>query len=195
MLLIGSTVYLVNQLFFKRTGESKYNNRENGSRDGCSGTCRRLPSMTSLSSMLAHTSGTHCMRYLISTNLRRTIRYRLLHKLFLTTSWSSSQLQATGSAASARFVDLRNIRIAPTTRITSLLRPPGQGNDAVIGFFLMYAGPTDVNGNPLNAFPAGCGFEALIAGLAAYRPPPQLFRGLPWRPTDPRRQGRAWLLD
>lgn len=52
---------------------------------------------------------------------------------------------------------------------------PWQGADALVGFFLMYLGPSDRDRNPTNLFPAGWGIFALIAGLTGYRPPPAAY--------------------
>jgi hypothetical protein len=56
-----------------------------------------------------------------------------------------------------------------------LVAPKIEGDDSVVGFFLMYAGPTDIDGNPTDKFPAGWGMQAVMAGLAAYRPPPAAY--------------------
>jgi hypothetical protein len=177
MLLIGSTMYLMNQLFWdrNRTGNKKYNNGENG-----------------LTKWLLSYMQTIAKHDFMEFNARPYQRYSL-HALFNLHEFArdieirtAAQILLDYTMVKFAISSNRQRRINPFRRLkentnradnphNELLAPQRKGDDAVIGFFLMYTGPTDINGNPTNQFSAGWGMPALIAGLAAYRPPPAAY--------------------
>lgn len=176
MLMISSAIYLFNQLFFDRTREDKYNNnRENG-----------------LTKWLLGHLQTIAKHDFLEFNARPYQRYSL-HALFNLHEFArdpairtAAQILLDYSMVKFAVSSNRQRRIGPFRRLkensnradnphNELLAAAGQGDDAVIGFSLMYFGPTDVDGNPMDRFPAGWGQEAVIAGLASYRPPPAAY--------------------
>ena len=175
MLLIGSTVYLVNQLWWDRTGDEKYNNnKENG--------------VTKWLLRYMHTIAKHDF---LEFNARPYQRYSLhallnLHEFARDKSIrDAAQILLDYTMVKFAVSSNRQRRICPFRRLkentnsptihNDLLAAGVKGNDAVVAFFLMYAGPTDPNGKPTNRFPTVRGAEALIAGLATYRPPPAAY--------------------
>jgi len=175
MLLIGSTMYLMNQLFLDRTGQKRYNNRDNG-----------------LTKWLLRYMQTIAKHDFLEFNARPYQRYSLhallnLHEFARDASIrTAAQILLDYSMVKFAISSNRLRRINPFRRLkentnradnphNELLAPKGQGDDSVIGFFQMYAGPTDINGNPTDRFPAGWGMQAVIAGLADYRPPPAAY--------------------
>jgi hypothetical protein len=78
----------------------------------------------------------------------------------------------------------RQRRICPFCRLKKNINSPDShdeffreniGGDQVTAFFHMYAGPTDRDGTPLKWYPDGLTDNAVIGGLAAYRPPPAAY--------------------
>src|SRR6202042_3701682 len=75
-------------------------------------------------------------------------------------------------------------RVPPFRRLKEHVNhpPPSEGNeliggnvDQVANLFLTYAGPTGRKGDPLESFLTGWAFNGVIAGPAAYRPPPAAY--------------------
>jgi hypothetical protein len=176
MLMIGSTIYLLNQLFFDRTREDRYhNNRENGPTNW----------------LLGHLQ-TIAKHDFLEFNARPYQRYSL-HALYNLHEFARDPAIRTAAQILLDYTMVkfavssnRQRRVDPFRRLkqysnradnphNELLAAQGEGDDAVIGFSLTYFGPTDIDGKPLNRFPAGWGFEAVIAGLASYRPPPAAY--------------------
>jgi Photosynthesis system II assembly factor YCF48 len=174
MLLISSTVYLVNQLFWDRTSNEKYHNGKNG--------------LTKWLLRYMHTIAKHDF---LEFNARPYTRYSLhallnLHEFARDKSIrDAAQILLDYTMVKFAVSSNRQRRICPFRRLkvetnrpdkhNDLLASGVAGNDAVVAFFLMYAGPTDPNGNPINRFPWVRGEEALMAGLAAYRPAPAAY--------------------
>jgi photosystem II stability/assembly factor-like uncharacterized protein len=170
LLLISSTVYLVNQLFLDRTSNEKYHNGKNG--------------LTKWLLRFMHTIAKHDF---LEFNARPYTRYSLhallnLHEFAQDKSiQDAAQILLDYTMVKFAVSSNRQRRICPFRRLkensnrpdshNDLLAEGVTGNDAVVGFFLMYAGPTEPNGDPNNRFPNGLWQEALIAGLPAYRPP------------------------
>jgi hypothetical protein len=175
MLMISSTVYLVNQLFFELTGEMKYNNHKNGPTGWLLGHMQTIAKHDFLE-FNARPYQRYSLHALLNLhefaldNEIRTAAQILLDYIMVKFAVSSSRLR--------RICPFRRLK-QNTNRADNpqneLLAAKGEGDDSVIGFFLMYAGPTDIDGKPTNQFPAGWGMQALIAGLAAYRPPPAAY--------------------
>jgi hypothetical protein len=177
LLMINSSKYLFNQLFFDKTGDQKYNNNnpENGMARWLLG--------------YMHTIAKHDFLEFNSRSYQRLSLHALfnLHEFARDKSIrDAAQILldytmvkfAISSSRQRRICPFRRMKEntnRPDNRHNELLEPKVEGDDAVIGFFLMYAGSTDVNGNPTNRFSAGWAFNALIAGLATYRPPPSAY--------------------
>ncbi|MDX2100182.1 MAG: hypothetical protein SFW36_20590 [Leptolyngbyaceae cyanobacterium bins.59] len=169
-------MYLVNQLFWDRTGDEKYNNnKENG-----------------LTKWLLRYMQTIAKHDFLEFNARPYQRYSLhallnLHEFARDKSIrDAAQILLDYTMVKFAVSSNRQRRIGPFRRLkqntnradnphNELLLAKGEGDDSVIGFFLMYAGPTDLEGNPTNRFPTGWGMQAVLAGLATYRPPPSAY--------------------
>jgi hypothetical protein len=175
MLMINSTRYLANQLFFDRFGDKKYNNRKNG--------------LMKWMLNYLHTIAKHDFLEFNSRPYQRLS----LHVLFNLHEFAGDPEIRTAAQilldySMVKFAISSNWlrRLGPFRRLkqysnradnphNELVAPKVEGDDSVIGFFLMYAGPTDIDGNPTDKFPDGWGMQAVIAGLAAYRPPPAAY--------------------
>ncbi|MGE4043592.1 MAG: sialidase family protein [Acetobacteraceae bacterium] len=175
MLLIASSIYLANQLLFDKTRERKYNNSTNG-----------------LGKWLLNYMHVIASHDFLEFNARPYQRYSL-HALLNLHEFAREDTVRVAAQIVLDYIMVKfavssnwQRRICPFRRLkehvnrpdnahNELLLAPGQGNDAVAGFFRMYAGPLDVSGTPLDKFPASWGFEAVIGGLAAYRPPPAAY--------------------
>ncbi len=169
LLMITSTRYLVNQLFSDRTGDQKYNNRKND--------------LTNWLLGYMHTIAKHDFLEFNSRPYQRLSLHALLnlHEFARDDSIrTAAQILLDYTMVKFAVSSNRQRRISPFRRLKENTNRPGklnellregQGGDPLTGFFLMYAGPTDTDGNPTNRFPKSWGFNAVIAGLAAYRPP------------------------
>jgi tetratricopeptide (TPR) repeat protein len=175
VLMIFSIQYLANQLLFDQTGDREYNNNTNGL------TKILLDLMHAISkhdflefnSRPYHRLSIHAILNLYEfarDDSIRTAAQILLDYTMVKFAVSSNRLRRI-----CPFRRLKEYTNLPNNRHNELLAPQGEGNDALIGFFLMYAGPTDINGAPTNQFLDGWTQEALIAGLGAYRPPPAAY--------------------
>jgi hypothetical protein len=175
MLMINSTRYLVNQLLFDRFRDKEFNNRQNG-----------------LMKWLLNYLHTIAKHDFLEFNSRPYQRLSL-HVLFNLHEFARDVEIRTGaqilldySMVKFAISSNRQRRINPFRRLkqytnradnrhNELLLPKREGDDSVTGFFLTYTGPSDIDGNPTNTFPAGWGMQAVMAGLAAYRPPPAAY--------------------
>lgn len=174
LLMINSTKYLVNQLLFDRTGEKTYDNSgEKG--NGLANWLLHYMHTIAKHDFLEFNSrpyqrlSLHALLNLYEFGRDKSIRTAariLLDYTMMKFAVSSNRLRRINP-----FRRLKEFVNLPTNEHNHLLEPQSQGKDALIGFFLMYTGPTDINGNPTENFPARWGIEALIAGLATYRPP------------------------
>ncbi|QQE89513.1 hypothetical protein [Azotobacter chroococcum] len=175
MLLISSTVYLVNQLFLDRTGERKYNNRVNGLTRWLLGYMQAIAKHDFLE-FNARPYQRYSLHALLNLHeFARDDSIKVAAQILLDYIMVKFAISSNWQRRICPFRRLKENANRPDNLHNELLGAPGQGNDAVVGFFRMYAGPTDVNGAPLDKFPVSWGFEALIAGLAAYRPPPAAY--------------------
>ncbi|WP_223643627.1 hypothetical protein, partial [Planococcus sp. 4-30] len=172
LLMINSTKYLVNQLLFDETGDESY---DNTNRNG----------LTKWLLDYMHTIAKYDFLEFNSRPYQRLTLHAILNlyefardesirtaaQILLDYTTMKFAVSSNRQRRINPFRRLKEFVNLPTNEHNELLRPQGKGKDAVIGFFLMYAGPTDIEGKPTNQFPAGWAFEALIAGLATYRPP------------------------
>ncbi|HFU7059019.1 TPA: hypothetical protein ACGN81_006209 [Bacillus cereus] len=171
MLVINSTKYLVNQMLFERTGDLKYNNTRNG-----------------LKTWLLRYMQTIAKHDFLEFNSRPYQRLSLhallnLHEFAYDSSiQNAAQILLDYTMVKFAISSNHQRRVCPFRRLkehvnlpsnahNELLGPQKSGKDALIGFFLMYVGPTDINGEPIDKFQLDWSMEAIIAGLAAYRPP------------------------
>ena len=174
MLMINSTRYLVNQLLFDRFGDTEYDNTRNGLKNWL------LRYM--------HTIAKHDFLEFNSRPYQRLSLHALLNlHEFARDKEIRTAAQILLDYTMVKFAVSSNRlrRIPPFRRLKKYVNRPDnahndlqipkspEGKDAVIGFFFMYIGPTTNigDGRPTNKFPAIWAFEAIIAGLSAYRPP------------------------
>jgi photosystem II stability/assembly factor-like uncharacterized protein len=175
MLLIGSTVYLVNQLFWDRTSNEKYNNNK---KNGLTKWLLRYMHTIAKHDFLEFNARPYARYSLhVLLNLHEFARDKLIQdaaQILLDYTMVKFAVSSNRQRRICLFRRLKEYTNSPTIH-NDLLAAGEKGNDAVVAFFLMYAGPTDPNGNPTNRFPKVRGAEALIAGLAAYRPAPAAY--------------------
>ncbi|WP_152966696.1 hypothetical protein [Sporosarcina globispora] len=174
MLMINSTRYLVNQILFEQTGNQQYNNVQNGL-------------MTWLLSFMQNIAKHDFLEF----NSRPYQRLSL-HAIFNLHEFAKDPDITTAAHIILDYVMMkfavssnRTRRVGPFRRLHDYMNRvcnkhndlafPYEGADALIGFFLMYVGPTDRDRNPTNLFPEGWSGFALIAGLTGYRPPPAAY--------------------
>jgi hypothetical protein len=173
LLMIESTRYLVNQLLLDRTGDQRFDNVANGLRDWLVGHLQMF-----------------AKHDFLEFNARPYQRLSV-HVLFNLHEFARDESVRT---AAEILLDYTMMKFAVSSnrqrRITPFRRKKertsradneynefalNEGGDQATGFFLMYAGPTDRDGKPQEWFPDACAFNAVIAGLAAYRPPPAAY--------------------
>ena len=176
MLLISSSVYLINQLFFDRTSDTIYDNNDPGN---------------GLTDWLLNYMHTIAQHDFMEFNARPYQRYSL-HALLNLHEFARDQSIRDAAQILLDYITVkfavssnRQRRIPPFRRLKKYTNRPDnqndllaagvEGNDVVVAFFLMYAGPTDANGDPMDRFPAVRASEALIAALAPYRPSPAAY--------------------
>ncbi|MED2693805.1 hypothetical protein [Bacillus toyonensis] len=171
MLMINSTKYLVNQLLFDRTGNLKYDNKRNGLKNWLLGYMQTIAKHDFLefNARPYQRLSLHALFNLYEFSKDKSIKDAA--QILLDYTMVKFAISSNRQRRICPFRRLKEYSNLPSNEHNELLGPQGQGRDAVIGFFLMYVGPTDINGNPINKFPVGWAFEAIIAGLAAYRPP------------------------
>ncbi|MGM1049416.1 MAG: hypothetical protein ACQEXX_25225 [Bacillota bacterium] len=175
MLMINSIRYLINQILFEKYGHERYDNNAN--------------KLTKWLLDYMHKIAKHDFLEFNSRPYQRLSLHALLNlhefakdKLIRTAAQILLDYTMVKFAVSSN----RQRRICPFRRLkknmnlpnnehNKLLEPQVGGKDALIGFFHMYVGPNDANGNPTDKFLAGWGMEAVIAGLAGYRPPPAAY--------------------
>ena len=172
-LMIESTRYLVNQLLLDRTGDQKYNNRTN--------------ELTNWLLGFMHTIAKHDFLEFNSRPYQRLSLHALLNlHEFARDKEIRTAAQIVLDYATVKFAisSNRQRRIGPFRRLKENTNRPdderfnqllGKKGDPQTGFFLMYAGPTGRDGTPTQWFPDAWTIEALIAGLATYRPSPAAY--------------------
>lgn len=172
LLMINSTKYLVNQLFFdSEKRDKRYDNNDNG-----------------MTKWLLNYMQTIAKHDFLEFNSRPYQRFSL-HALLNLYEFARDDKIRTAARILLDYTMMkfavssnRQRRICPFRRMkensnrttnphNELLAPKSGGRDALIGFFLMYIGPTDVKGQPKDTFPFIWAIDALIAGLSTYRPP------------------------
>lgn len=167
LLMIESTRYLVNQLQLERTGDQKYNNVTNGLRDWLLG--------------FMQTISKHDFLEFNSRPYQRLSIHALLnlHEFGDEKIKTAAQIILDYTMVKFAVSSSRQRRIAPFRRIQHRINHPDNANndllggwvDQLTGFFSVYVGSTDLDGKPTTWFFDSLTFNALIAGLAAYRPP------------------------
>ncbi|MCX4806937.1 hypothetical protein OG594_35855 [Streptomyces sp. NBC_01214] len=173
--MIESCRYLANQLLLERTGDrQKYDNDDNG-----------------LTAWLLESMQTLVKHDFLEFNARPYQRLSL-HALLNLHEFAKNKSVRTAARIVLDYVSVkfavssnRQRRICPFRRLKENVNRPdpdahnellwSQKGDQLTGFFLMYLGPTDANGNPVQRFPETWTQHALIAGSAAYRPPPAAY--------------------
>jgi hypothetical protein len=173
-LMIESTRYLVNQLLLDRTGDQIFNNRTNGLTDWLLG--------------FMHTIAKHDFLEFNSRPYQRLSVHALLnlHEFAKDTEIrTAAQILLDYTTVKFAISSNRQRRIGPFRRLKERTNRPDDARfnelllssegDPHTGFFLMYAGPTGRDGTPTQWFPDVWVKQALIAGLAAYRPPPAAY--------------------
>ncbi len=171
-LMIESSRYLVNQLLFERTGDKKYDNVNNG-----------------LTKWLLGEMQTKAKHDFLEFSARPYARLAL-HALLNLHEFAGDVPIRT---AAQMLLDYTMVKFAVSSnrqrRVSPFRRHQHQINhaanqyndlmldvgDQITGLFLMYSGPTGPDGAPKNQYPDTLMYNAVIAGLAPYRPPPAAY--------------------
>lgn len=172
VLMIESCRYLVNQILFDRTGDPKFDNVANGLTDWLLGHLQRLAKHDFLE-FNSRPYGRLSLHVLF--NLHELAREEALR--------TAAQIVLDYISVKFAVSSSRNRRVPPFRRLRERTNSPTVVNeimwdpagDPLTGFFMMYTGLLDRDGRPVPAFPNSWTFNALIAGLAAYRPPPAAY--------------------
>lgn len=172
LLMIDSSRYLVNQWWFERTGERRYDNNANG-------LGRWL--LKFLSELVRH----DFMEFNSRPYQRLALHAILNLREFARDATMKAAAEIVLDYVTMKFAvsSSRGRRLGPYRRQQHRMNyPEGEFNDltaprgdAVAGFFLSYTGPADRDRKPLPKYPHGHSDTALIAGLSDYRPPPAAY--------------------
>jgi hypothetical protein len=173
LLMINSSRYLVNQLLFDRGGEARFNNATNGLARWLVGYMSTIARHDFLEfnarpyQRLALHAILNLHEFARDESVR-TAAHILLDYSFMKYAVSSSRTR--------RVCPFRRLKenTNSLTKLNDLIRE-GHGGDPVTGFFLAFSGLIDADGLPIDRFPESWAFNALLAGLAAYRPPPAAY--------------------
>jgi hypothetical protein len=172
MLMINSTRYLVNQILFEHTGDTRFDNAGNGLTNWLLAYLQVLVKHDFLefNSRPYGRLSLHVMinlhEFAKDTPLR-TAAQIVLDYVMTKFAVSSNRMRRVGP-----FRRLHERTNRADNANNDLLHDSG---DPVTGFFLAYAGPRALDGAPTEWFPDRWTFNALIVGLAAYRPPPAAY--------------------
>ncbi len=173
LLMIESSRYLINQLLHDRTGDSKYDNSENGN---------------GLSSWLLGYMQTIAKHDFLEFNSRPYARLAL-HPLYNLHEFARDEPIRTAAQILLDYTMVkfavssnRGRRVSPYRRqqhrINHQANPRNDlyasKGDQVAGYFMAYTGLTDPQDKPAK-FPGSLADTALISGTAAYRPPPAAY--------------------
>lgn len=172
MLMINSTRYLVNQILFAQTGDTRFDNVANGLTNWL---LEYLQVLVKHDFLEFNSRPYGRLSLHVVVNLHelaadaslRTAAQIVLDYVMTKFAVSSNRMRRVGPF---RRLHERNNR--PDRATNDLLHDSG---DPVTGFFLTYAGPRAVDGAPTEWFPDRWTFNALIVGPAAYRPPPAAY--------------------
>jgi hypothetical protein len=173
LLMIESSRYLFNQLRFDRTADIKFDNIKNGLRDWL------LRYM--------HTIAKHDFLEFNSTPYQRLALHPLLNLYEFARDdeiRTAAQILLDYTMVKCALSSNRARRVSPFRRQQHRIRHQAnerndlyaESGDQVSAFFLAYSGLTcaDPNGTP-GRLPASNVFNQLLAGTAAYRPPPAAY--------------------
>jgi hypothetical protein len=171
LLMIESSRYLVNQLLKDRTGDPAFDNANN-----------------ELSHWLLSYMRTIAQHDFLEFNSRPYARLAL-HALLNLHEFAREQRIRDAARILLDYTMVkfavssnRGRRVSPFRRQQQRINHPAnarnwlyaEGGDEVVGHFLAYTGLTDPAGKPA-PFPGSLVFNGLIAGTAAYRPPPAAY--------------------
>jgi hypothetical protein len=172
LLMIETCRYLGNQLQLVRTGNAHFDNKTNGLRDWLLGHLQRLAKHDFLefnSRPYARLS-VHAILNLhefAHDDEVRTAAQIVLDYVTVKFAVSSNRWRRVGP-----FRRLRDRTNSAEANNELLMDSDG---DPMTGFFMTYTGLANRDGIPDNWFPDSWSFNAIIAGLAAYRPPPAAY--------------------
>ncbi|MER2509104.1 MAG: hypothetical protein ABTQ27_10130 [Amaricoccus sp.] len=180
-LMIHGSRYLANQLLLDRTGDGRFDNQANG--------LARWLVESFMATIARHdflefnARGYNRLSLHAILNLYEfardpevvTAAHILLDYIFMKFAVSSSRMR--------RVNPFRRLRehINSLTSKNDLVRD-GIGGDPVTGMFLAFSGMIGEDGKPLDWFPMDWTFNALLAGLTPYRPPPAAYHVAMHRP-------------
>ncbi|WP_204011302.1 hypothetical protein, partial [Virgisporangium aurantiacum] len=172
LLMIESSRYLVNQLLFNTTTSEKHDNVKNGLTGWLLGYLHRVTKHDFLefNSRPYQRLALHALLNLHEFARDESIRTAaqiLLDYTMVKFAVSSNRQRRVGPFRRHQWKINH-----PDNEFNDLMAPRG---DQVAKFFLAYTGPTDRDGRPTAFYPAAIVDSALIAGLAAYRPPPAAY--------------------
>jgi hypothetical protein len=171
LLMMNSSKYLINKVLFERTGDAQYDNTTNGVRDW----------------LLNHMA--NFARYDFMEFNARPYQRLSLHSILNLHEFGDPELQTAAQIVldyvMTKFAisSSRARRVPPFRRLKENVNQPDNDGNALIGgnvdqvanLFLTYVGPTALDGKPWPWFLTGWAFNGVIAGPAAYRPPPAAY--------------------
>ncbi|MEO3809241.1 hypothetical protein ABGB17_09610 [Sphaerisporangium sp. B11E5] len=171
LLMMNSSKYLVNEILFERTGDPKYDNTTNGVRAW-------------LLNFMANFARHDFMEFNSRPYQRLSLHVMLnLHEFGDTEIRTAAHIVLDYIMTKFALSSSRGRRVPPLRRMKENANRPGKETDHLIGgnvdqvanLFLTYVGPTVPDGKPWPWFLNGWCFPGVIAGLAAYRPPPAAY--------------------
>jgi hypothetical protein len=171
LLMMNSSKYLINKILLERTGDAKYDNATNGVRDW-------------LLTHMANFAHYDFMEFNARAYQRMSLHAMLdLHEFGDPPVQTAAQIVLDYIMTKFAISSSRGRRVPPFRRLKDAVnKPDNDGNqlvggnvDQVANLFLTYAGPTTPDGNPWPWFLTGWAFNGVIAGPAAYRPPPAAY--------------------
>ncbi|MFE7584924.1 hypothetical protein ACFU5Y_25570, partial [Streptomyces gardneri] len=172
LLMIESSRYLVNQILFQRTGDTLYDNKNNG-----------------LGTWLLHHALQPVARHDFLEFNSRVYARLSLHSLLNLHEFAKEERIRTAAQILLDYTmtkfalsSTRGHRVAPFRRVQANINHQNNWfnnilsdrGEQVSGYFLAYTGFTGADGNQVR-FPGHLTYNALIAGTAAYRPPPAAY--------------------
>jgi hypothetical protein len=185
ILMIESARYLVNQLFLDRTHDQRYNNTTNGQTGWLLGWLQTITQHDFL-----EFNARVYTRYSIHALLNlhefardaevRTMAHNILDYTTVRFALSSNRFRRVNPYR--RLVDNRDripYTVVDDMGVSQLHKEfddlYSQKMDPMMGFFFTWIGDRTFRGEPLPTFPEWWDFLAILAGQAAYRPPPQAY--------------------
>ncbi|MBO3749847.1 hypothetical protein J5X84_27520 [Streptosporangiaceae bacterium NEAU-GS5] len=171
LLMMNSSKYLINKILFARTGDGRYDNDTNGVRDWL---------LRSMANFARH----DFMEFNSRVYERMSLHVMLnLHEFGDPKVQTAAQIVLDYIMTKFAVSSSRCRRVPPFRRKKGNVNKADNAGNELIGgnvdqassLFLTYVGPTAPDRRPLPTFLRGWALNGVIAGLAAYRPPPAAY--------------------